>query len=44
MRGIDDDFVAFLVVNGRRLHLNRVVAVAQLRQREAPDVVQRVDP
>ena len=42
-RGVHDQLVRLLVVGGRRLHLDRVVSVAQLGQPEAADVGQLVD-
>lgn len=33
-----------LVIGSRGLHLNRVVAIAQLSEPKAPDVLQRIDP
>jgi hypothetical protein len=42
-RRVDDPLVARHVQRGGGLHLNRVVAEAKLRQREAADVFEAVD-
>ena len=42
-RGVDDQLVRFFVVGGGGLHLDGVVAVAQLSQAEAANVGQLVD-
>ena len=43
MRGVDNDFISFLVVDGRRFHLNGIVAITEFGESEAANVVQCVN-
>ena len=43
MRRVHDDFVSFLIENGRRFHFHGIVAVTEFGESEATDVVQSIN-
>ena len=43
MRSVHDDLVCFVVISSRRLHLDCVIAVTQLGEGEATNVIQCID-